>query len=138
MVGAIEQLTAEIVMAYAGRNDASLEEIISTFKEVRSTLSETVNQINEVLKNKNANSAALPRISITRDAIVCLECGKRQKMLKRHLAVKHGTTPDSYRAKWKLPQEYPMTAPSCSAARSEMAKAVGLGRKPGQKRGAKK
>ncbi|WP_292666433.1 MucR family transcriptional regulator, partial [Mesorhizobium sp.] len=64
------------------------------------------------------------------DHIVCLEDGKKFKSLKRHLATDHGLTPDEYRAKWGLPADYPMVAPSYSATRSALAKSSGLGRKP--------
>ncbi|HYG87629.1 MAG TPA: MucR family transcriptional regulator, partial [Azospirillum sp.] len=63
---------------------------------------------------------------------VCLECGKKNKMLKRHLASEHGLTPVEYRSKWGLPSDYPMTAPEYAAQRSELAKSIGLGRGRGQ------
>ena len=68
--------------------------------------------------------------SLTDDHIVCLEDGKRLKMLKRHLMTAHGMTPEQYRAKWGLPYDYPMVAPSYARKRQELAKAIGLGRKP--------
>jgi len=71
--------------------------------------------------------------SITRDYLINLEDGKKYKSLKRVLATRHGLTPDEYRTKWGLPSDYPMVAPGYSAARSELAKQMGLGRKPGQK-----
>ena len=70
--------------------------------------------------------------SVTSDAIVCLECGKQQKMLKRHLFTAHGTTPDEYRAKWQLGYDYPMIAPAYAEMRQAIAKKIGLGRKPGK------
>ena len=68
--------------------------------------------------------------SVTDDYIVCLEDGKRLKVLKRHLMTAYGMTPEQYRAKWGLPHDYPMVAPSYAQKRSEFAKAFGLGRRP--------
>jgi len=70
------------------------------------------------------------RKSVTPDAIICLECGKGFKMLKRHLGTDHGTTIADYRAKWSLPNDYPVVAPNYAAHRSQLAKDIGLGRKP--------
>ncbi len=69
------------------------------------------------------------RASITPDYIVCLEDGKRLKMLKRYLRSRFGLTPEAYRAKWKLPSDYPMTAPNYAARRSSLAKSFGLGQR---------
>ncbi|MCM8735819.1 MucR family transcriptional regulator [Azospirillum sp. A1-3] len=69
------------------------------------------------------------RRSVTPEAIFCLECGKRNSMLKRHLGHEHDLSPDQYRGKWRLPQEYPMAAPAYAAARSKMAKGMELGRR---------
>ncbi|BAE52101.1 MucR family transcriptional regulator [Paramagnetospirillum magneticum] len=68
--------------------------------------------------------------SITPDAVTCLECGKKQMMLRRHLLTSHGLSVDAYRSKWALPADYPMAAPNYSQKRSEMAIQIGLGRKP--------
>ena len=79
--------------------------------------------------------------SVTPDYIISLEDGRKFKSLKRHLMTSYGMTPDEYRAKWNLPSDYPMVAPSYSATRSELAKTIGLGRKPAEKpkgRGRKK
>ncbi len=73
-----------------------------------------------------------PKKTIKADYIISLEDGKRYKSMKRHLG-RHGLTPDEYRAKWDLPRDYPMVAPNYAAARSELAKSMGLGRKPGTK-----
>jgi predicted transcriptional regulator len=78
--------------------------------------------------------------SITPDYLISLEDGSRYKSLRRHLTTKYGMTPDEYRAKWGLPKDYPMVAPNYAKARSELAKASGLGqggRKPAAKRGRK-
>ena len=78
------------------------------------------------------------RSSVKRDHVVCLEDGKKMKMLKRHLMTDHGLTPDEYRARWGLASDYPMVAPDYAEKRRDLAKKIGLGRKPGQKRGRKK
>ncbi len=70
--------------------------------------------------------------SVTDEFIVCLENGKRFKSLKRHLATAYGLTPDAYRAKWGLPKDYPMVAPAYADARSNLARKMGLGRKPAE------
>ena len=77
------------------------------------------------------------RSSIKPDFIVCLEDGKKLKMLKRHLMTHYNLTPDQYRARWNLPADYPMVAPNYAEKRRELAKKIGLGRKPGVKRGRK-
>ena len=78
-----------------------------------------------------ALTPAVPiRRSVTDDHIICLEDGKKLKMLKRHLMTVYGMTPQEYRAKWGLPHDYPMVAPSYARTRQELAKAIGLGRKP--------
>ena len=69
--------------------------------------------------------------SVKRNEIICLECGKGQKTLKRHLSSGHGVTADEYRARWGLGRDYPLVAPNYAKQRSEMAKNFGLGRKPG-------
>ncbi len=74
--------------------------------------------------------------SVFPDYIVCLEDGKKLKMLKRHLMTSYGLTPDAYRERWGLPSNYPMVAPSYADKRSTLAKSIGLGRKPGQAKAA--
>ena len=75
------------------------------------------------------------RASIKPDYIICLEDGKKLKMLKRHLMTHYNMTPDQYRARWNLPADYPMVAPNYAEKRRDLAKKIGLGRKPGVKRG---
>ncbi len=78
------------------------------------------------------------RSSVKRDHIVCLEDGKKMTMLKRHLMTDHSLTPDEYRKRWGLAADYPMVAPDYADKRRELAKKIGLGRKPGQRRGRQK
>ncbi|RUW76610.1 MucR family transcriptional regulator [Mesorhizobium sp. M4B.F.Ca.ET.049.02.1.2] len=121
------ELTADIVSAYVSKNPipvASLPELISS---VNSSLSK-IGQPTEPEKQAQA-PAVNPKRSVFPDYIICLEDGKKFKSLKRHLGVHYGLTPDEYREKWGLKSDYPMVAPNYAAARSEMAKAIGLGRK---------
>ena len=88
-----------------------------------------VNSKNGAAVNGHAQKAAVSvRRSVTPDYIICLEDGKKLKMLKRHLRTVYGLTPDEYRAKWRLPTNYPMVAPNYSKQRSAFAKKIGLGR----------
>jgi predicted transcriptional regulator len=80
------------------------------------------------------NPAVSIRQSIRPDYLVCLDCGQKAKMLKRHLSAAHGMTPEEYRLKWSLPTDYPITAPNYAAKRSELAKSIGLGRRGGSRR----
>ena len=83
----------------------------------------------------NPRHPAVPiRSSISSDFLICLEDGKKLKMLRRHLRQAYGLTPEQYRARWGLPSDYPMVAPSYAAKRSELAKKMGLGTRPGQPR----
>jgi predicted transcriptional regulator len=118
-------LTSRIVAAYLGRNTLEVPEIPSLIKSVYSAL---VGMDAPVPEPTNRQQPAVSvKKSVTRDYIVCLECGGHQKMLKRHLLTGHGQTSDEYRAKWSLPSDYPMVAPEYAARRSAFAKAVGLG-----------
>ena len=119
--------TTSIVAAYLGNNHVPISEIatlIGTIHEVLATLGQPAEP--EVAVKL---TPAVPiRKSVTPDYLVCLEDGKKLKMLKRHLRSTYGMTPDEYRAKWKLPADYPMVAPNYAARRSQFAKEIGLGR----------
>ena len=121
-------LTVEIVSAYAGNNaldEAALPDLIGSVFAKVSELATDEKALPETL------TPAVPiRKSVTDDYIVCLEDGKKLKMLKRHLMTAYGMTPEAYRAKWGLKPDYPMVAPSYAAKRQELAKKIGLGRKP--------
>ena len=119
-------LTAQIAAAYLSNNPvpaAGVPEVIRL----------TFTALCELGKPPEAEAPkpAVPiKRSMTPDRLICLECGKQSTMLKRHLRVSHGHTPESYRAKWGLPSDYPMAAPNYSSKRSAFAKERGLGRKP--------
>ncbi|MEY2926485.1 MAG: hypothetical protein RL367_962, partial [Pseudomonadota bacterium] len=85
-----------------------------------------------------AEPAVSVRSSVKPDYIVCLECGKKSKMLKRHLMTGHGLDTDQYKSRWGLSSDYPLVAPNYAIVRRELAIKIGLGRKPGQKATARK
>ncbi len=132
--GDLLKMTAEVVSAYASNNmlpPTQLSEVINTVFNTLAVLEKTgADGTGETQK------PAVPiRKSVTPDYIVCLEDGKKLKMLKRHLRSTYNMTPDEYRAKWSLPADYPMVAPNYAAQRSAFAKKIGLGRKTGQRGG---
>ena len=121
-------LTSEIVAAYAGNNTVAVGDLPVLIKSVFATLS-SVGQAEQ--KEPETLTPAVPiKRSVGTDYIVCLEDGKKLKMLKRHLATRYNMTPDDYRRRWGLPANYPMVAPAYAEQRSSLAKKIGLGRKP--------
>lgn len=129
-------LTSDIVAAHVSNNDVDVESVPSLISNVYSALS-TLGGVAGV-KEERPEPAVTVRASVKKDHIVCLDCGKRMKMLKRHLSTEHGMTPDEYRARWELGPEYPVVAPNYAETRRKLAKEIGLGRMPGQKRGRRK
>jgi len=127
----ILKLVTEIVAAYVSKNPVPAEELPAVIKSVHATLGGFAGADHPALPAK-APAVAIKK-SVTPDYIVCLEDGKKLKMLKRYLRARHGMTPDAYRAKWNLPADYPMVAPNYAARRSEFAKQFGLG-KPARKK----
>jgi predicted transcriptional regulator len=141
----IVELTADVISAYVSNNPVPVSELPALIAQVHQSLSGlaggAVAQPEEVQK-----PAVNPKRSVHDDYIVCLEDGKKFKSLKRHLSTHYDMTPEQYREKWNLPRDYPMVAPGYAAARSALAKKMGLGRKskaaemesPAPKRGRKK
>lgn len=129
-------LTSDIVAAHVSNNDVSVSDVPSLITSVFGALSglEAAGEAAE----PRPDPAVSIRSSIKKDHIVCLDCGKRMKMLKRHLSTEHGMTPDEYRARWELGPDYPLVAPNYAETRRDLAKKIGLGRKPGQRRGRRK
>lgn len=122
-------LTSEIVGAYVGNNAVSTTDVPALIETVYRTLS----QVGAPATPELEQEPAVPvRRSVKKDSITCLECGKAQKMLKRHLGAAHGMTPEEYRAKWNLRPDYPMVAPDYTEKRRDLANRIGLGRKPGK------
>jgi len=129
--GAILRMTAEIVSAYVSKNVLPAQQIPDVINTVFTSLNGLNGAPNEV--PQEPQKPAVPvRKSVTPEYIVCLEDGKKLKMLKRHLRSTYNMTPDEYRAKWNLPPDYPMVAPNYAAQRSEFAKKIGLGRSSGR------
>lgn len=129
-------LTSDIVAAHVSNNNVDVAEVPTLITTVYGALADLGQEEDpaEVLPEP----AVSIRASVKKDHIVCLEDGKKFKMLKRHLMTEYNMTPDEYRARWGLPADYPMVAPNYSEKRRDLAKKIGLGRKPGQKRGRKK
>lgn len=122
--GEILKMTADVVAAYVGNNTLSAGEVSEVINAVFGSLRSLEGGV-----EKRPTPAVPVRKSVTRDHIVCLEDGKKLKMLKRHLRSTYNMTPEEYRARWGLPPDYPMVAPSYAEERSEFAKKIGLGRK---------
>ncbi|WP_404426793.1 MucR family transcriptional regulator [Thalassospira australica] len=122
------QMTVDIVSAYVSNNaiaSAQIPELISTIFNSLDDLRE----VEAVVEEEPLKPAVPIRKSIGDDYIICLEDGKKLKMLKRHLRTTYNLTPEEYRAKWGLPSDYPMVAPNYAKQRSQFAKKIGLGRK---------
>lgn len=125
----IIELTADVISAYVSNNPVPVTELPALIAQVHQSLSGLTGEAAAPAEEAQ-KPAVNPKKSVTDDYVICLDDGKKFKSLKRHLATHHGMTPDEYRAKWKLPADYPMVAPAYAAARSALAKKMGLGRKP--------
>jgi MucR family transcriptional regulator, transcriptional regulator of exopolysaccharide biosynthesis len=124
--GTFIKLTAEIVSAYVSNNSVPSVDLPALIGQVHSALSRVSSgQVENSLEPPKP--AISVKKSITPDHIVCLEDGKKFKSLKRHLRTQYSMTPEQYREKWGLPPDYPMVAPNYAAARSHLAKQMGLG-----------
>ncbi len=130
-------LTARIVSAYAGNATLSPTELTDLIGSVSRALTQLSTATVEP-EVKELTPAVPVKKSVTADFIVCLEDGKKLKMLKRHLMSTYGMTPAEYRTKWNLARDYPMVAPNYAATRSQLAKKIGLGKTPGKSATAQK
>lgn len=119
-------LTAEIVSAYVSNNSVSAGDLPALIGQVHSALTRVSSSPGEAAPEPPKPAISVKR-SVTPDYIVCLEDGKKFKSLKRHLRTQYSMTPEAYREKWDLPPDYPMVAPNYAAARSQLAKQMGLG-----------
>lgn len=126
------RMAVDIVAAYVSNNSVAANQVPEVISTVFSSLTAIDGAASEP-PAEPAKPAVSIRRSVTPDYIICLEDGKKLKMLKRHLRASYNMTPDEYRAKWGLAADYPMVAPNYAAQRSEFAKKIGLGRKKGQK-----
>ena len=117
--------------AHASNNTIAASALPQVIKDVFSTL-QTLGS--DSAPQERPEPAVPVKKSITPDFIICLEDGKKLKMLKRHLKTSYDMTPEEYRERWGLPADYPMVAPNYAKKRSTLAKKIGLGRKPGARR----
>ncbi len=118
-------LTADIVSAHAANHNVAANDLPGLIANVYAALAGLGTA---AARPEEKLVPAVPvRLSVKPDYIVCLESGRKLKMLKRHLMTRYGMTPDEYRGKWGLPADYPMVAPNYAKVRSELAKSIGLG-----------
>ena len=129
-------LTSDIVAAHVSNNNVAVEDVPNLITSVFGALAGL--EGGTVAEEARPDPAVSVRASVKKDHIVCLDCGKKMKMLKRHLSTEHGMTPDEYKARWDLAADYPLVAPNYAETRRDLAKKIGLGRKPGSGRGRKK
>jgi len=119
-------LTTEIVAAHVSNNTVSSTELPDLIRLVYSSLSSQGVEIKEEPQEKLTPAVPVKK-SVTPEYIICLEDGKKLKMLKRHLKTAYDMTPEEYRDRWQLPPDYPMVAPNYAKQRSKLAKQIGLG-----------
>lgn len=125
-------LTADIVSAHVSNNSVPISELPQLIASVHGSLA-GLGKATESEAPKLEPAVSI-RASVKPDYLVCLEDGKKLKMLKRHLNTRYGMSPDDYRAKWGLPTDYPMVAPNYAAMRGELAKKIGLGKRGGRRK----
>jgi predicted transcriptional regulator len=123
-------LTAQIVSAHCSNNTVEANALPALINQVHRALAGIGGP--EVVEPEKPTPAVPVKRSVFPDYIVCLEDGRKLKMLKRHLQTAYGMTPDAYRARWGLPPDYPMVAPNYGEKRSALAREIGLGRKPAE------
>ena len=121
------RLGAGIVAAFVSRNAVSAEALPDVIRSVHQALEGLGRELPPAIPDRQKPAVPIGR-SVQHDFIVCLEDGKKLKMLKRYLRSRYGMTPDDYRKRWGLPPDYPMVAPAYAARRSDFAKQIGLGR----------
>jgi len=121
------KFATDIVAAYVSNNPTPISEIPGMIKSIHATLGSLAGSTGAEMPTTQKPAVTIKK-SITPEYIVCLEDGKKLKMLKRYLRSRYSLTPEEYRAKWGLPADYPMVAPNYAAQRSEFAKKIGLGR----------
>ena len=129
-------LTADIVAAHVSNNSVAVNDLPNLIQNVHQALA-GITAAGAASEEKPEPKVSI-RASVKPDSITCLECGKKQKMLKRHLMTSHEMTPADYRQKWGLGSDYPMVAPNYAEQRRTLAKSIGLGTKRRRTRGAGK
>lgn len=120
-------LTADIVASHVQNNSVAINDLPQLIRTVHDSLT----SLTGAVPAEKPQPAVAVRKSVTPDYIICLEDGRKLKMLKRHLATAYGMTPEEYREKWGLPADYPMVAPNYAKQRSALAKKIGLGKRRG-------
>jgi len=128
----LTQMTAEVVSAYVGGNAVQASDLSKLIADVHEALAQ-ISGSGAAVEAEKPVPAVNPKRSVTREYIVCLEDGKKFKSLKRHLMSHYGMTPEEYREKWGLRPDYPMVAPEYAERRSQLARDMGLGRRPAEK-----
>ncbi|MBI3436520.1 MAG: MucR family transcriptional regulator [Proteobacteria bacterium] len=131
--GSFIELTADIVSAYVSNNPVPAGEISGLISQVHSALQRISGGNGEAVLEQQKPAVSVKR-SVTDDYIICLDDGKKFKSLKRHLRTQYDMTPEQYREKWNLAPDYPMVAPNYAAARSRLAKQMGLGQQRRRRR----
>ena len=126
-------LTADIVAAHVSNNSVAVNDLPNLIQNVHQALA-GITAAGSASEEKLEPKVSI-RASVKPDSITCLECGKKQKMLKRHLMTRHEMTPAGYRQKWSLGSDYPMVAPNYAEQRRTLAKSIGLGTKRRRTRG---
>ena len=123
----ILRMATDIVTAYVSNNKADVKDVLRLTSQLVNSMGAAA-AAKALPANADHKAAAVdPKDSVHHDYIICLEDGRKLKMLKRHLSEKYGMTPSEYRRKWGLAEDYPMTAPGYSAKRKEVARQIGLG-----------
>jgi predicted transcriptional regulator len=128
------ELTTEIVAAHVANNELSASDLPGLIEQVYGALARIASGNAPAAVAERPEPAVSIKKSIAPDYIVCLEDGKKLKMLKRYIKTRYNLTPDEYRARWGLPSDYPMVAPNYAAQRSELAKKIGLGSRGGRRK----
>jgi len=126
------ELTADVVSEYVSNNSVPVAELPALIAHVHAALGSVNGAPLAEAPQEKPVPAINPKRSVQNDFIICLEDGKKFKSLKRHIMTHYGLTPEDYRTKWGLSADYPMVAPSYAESRSQLAKKMGLGRKPGK------
>ncbi|MGI9509871.1 MAG: MucR family transcriptional regulator [Geminicoccaceae bacterium] len=127
-------LTTEIVASHVSNNTVAVSDLPEVIQKVYGSLN-TLSPNPEPQQPEKPQPAVAVKKSVTPEYIICLEDGKKLKMLKRHLKTRYDMTPEEYRKRWGLPDDYPMVAPSYAQQRSDLAKKIGLGTKRSSGRG---
>lgn len=127
----LTEITADIVAAHVSNNSVAVNDLPNLIRQVHAALVGL--EQGAPAEQQGKTPVVSVKASVKPDFIICMECGRKQKTLKRHLQTAHGMDPKTYRKDYGLPDSYPMVAPNYSEQRRGLAKSIGLGRKPGEK-----